>query len=177
LPTKSDRELVAACLNGESWAWDALLDRYSRLVYAVALRAGLTPEDAEDVFQTVFIRLLENLHRLREPQAIAAWLITTAKRASWNLLHQEQREPAIAEWLLKTQPEEALWADQALVGEALEQVGERCKELLRLLYYDPDAPSYEVISQRLKMPLGSIGPTRARCLDKLHEILQAMGMR
>lgn len=177
MPTKSDHELIAACLNGESWAWNALVDRYSRLVYAMALRAGLTPEDAEDVFQTVFIRLLENLQRLREPQAIAAWLITTAKRASWNLLRKEQREPAIAEWLLKTQAEETLWADQALVREALEQVGERCKVLLRLLYYDPDAPSYEAISQQLKMPLGSVGPTRARCLSKLHEILQAMGMR
>jgi RNA polymerase sigma factor (sigma-70 family) len=177
LPTKSDHELIAACLSGESWGWDALVDRYSRLVYTVALRAGLTPADAEDVFQTVFIRLLENLQRLREPQAIAAWLITTAKRASWNLLRKEQREPAIAEWLLRTQPEETLWADQTMVHDALEQVGERCKELLWLLYYDKDAPSYEAISQRLKMPLGSIGPTRARCLDKLREILQTMGMR
>ena len=184
MPAKqSDGELIAACRKGESWAWEALVERYKRLVYSIPLRAGLAPEDAADVFQTVFVQLLEHLRTIREPQGLAAWLITTAKRCSWRSLHERQREPAAEdfgslaeEWLLGAHPDESLWADQALVREALELVGERCKELLRLLYFDPAAPSYEAISRRLKMPPGSVGPTRARCLHKMREILHTMGM-
>jgi len=188
LPTEhSDAQLITACLNGEAWAWDALVDRYKRLVYSIALRAGLGQEDAADVFQAVFTVLVENLRNLHEPQGLAAWLITTAKRQSWRVLRKQKREPTDSEemaatlataeeWLLNPHPDESLWADQALVREALERLGGRCKELLWLLYYDHSEPSYEEIGRRLKVPLGSIGPTRARCLQKLRQILQAMGM-
>jgi RNA polymerase sigma factor (sigma-70 family) len=183
----SDAQLIAACLKGEGWAWNVLVDRYKRLVYSIALRAGLGQEDAADVFQTVFTVLLENLRRIYEPQGLPAWLITTAKRTSWNVLRKRQREStdaegaaatlsAAEEWLLGEHWEEARWVDQALVGQALERLGGRCKRLLRLLYYDRSEPTYEQISERLRMPLGSIGPTRARCLQKMRTILRAMGM-
>ena len=188
MPTEhSDAQLIAACINREAWAWDALVDRYKGLVYSIALRAGLGQEDAADVFQTVFAVLLQNLRNLHEPQGLAAWLITTAKRTSWNVLRKRQREPtdgeeiaaklaAAEEWLSNEHWEEDRLADQALVREALERLGGRCKKLLWLLYYDHNEPSYEQISRRLKVPLGSIGPTRARCLQKMRRILQAMGM-
>jgi len=188
LPTKhTDAELIAACMHKEAWAWDALVDRYKRLVYSVALRAGLGPEDAADIFQTVFVLLLEHLHTLWAPQGLAAWLITTTKRESWRMLRKQQREPrdgeevtttlaAADDWLTHTHADEGLWADQALVHEALEQVSGGCRDLLRLLYFDHSEPSYEEISRRLKIPVGSIGPTRARCLQKMRAILQAMGM-
>lgn len=183
----SDAQLVAACINREAWAWDALVDRYKRLVYSIALRAGLGQEDAADVFQTVFTVLLENLRNLHEPQGVAAWLITTAKRTSWNVLRKHKREPtdsegitatvsAAEDWLSNEHWEEDSWADQALVREALERLGGRCKKLLWLLYYERSQPSYQQISRRLKVPLGSIGPTRARCLQKMRRILRAMGM-
>ena len=183
----SDAQLIAACINGQAWAWDALVDRYKRLVYSIALRAGLGQEDAADVFQTVFTVLIENLRDIREPQGLAAWLMTTAKRVSWNTLRRQRRiaddgdetalERATAdEWLLHGHPDEGQWADQALVREAVQRIEERCKRLLWLLYYDVREPSYDEISRRLKMPLGSIGPTRARCLQKLRTVLQAMGM-
>jgi len=181
----SDSELITACVNGEAWAWNALVDRYKRLIYSIALRANLGQEDAADVFQTVFTLLLENLHNIRDPQALGAWLITTAKRQSWRMLRKRQREVsdsedsaelAAAEWLEDTHPDESRWADQALVRDALEHLDGRCKKLLWLLYYDRSEPSYEEISQRIRMPLGSIGPTRARCLQKLRKILQTMGM-
>lgn len=186
-PEHSDAQLIAACIKGEAWAWNVLVDRYKRLVYSIALRAGLGQEDAADVFQTVFTVLLENLSRIYEPQGLAAWLITTAKRTSWNVLRKRQREStdsegiaatlsAAEEWLLSEHWEEARWADQALVGQALERLSGRCKRLLRLLYYDRSEPTYEQISRRLRMPLGSIGPTRARCLQKMRTILRAMGM-
>jgi len=183
----TDAQLIAACIKGEAWAWNVLVDRYKRLVYSIALRAGLGQEDAADVFQTVFTVLLENLRSIYEPQGLAAWLITTAKRTSWNVLRKRQREStdsegvtatlsAAEEWLLSEHWEEERWVDQALVGQALERLSGRCKRLLRLLYYDRTEPTYEQISERLRMPLGSIGPTRARCLQKMRTILRAMGM-
>jgi RNA polymerase sigma factor (sigma-70 family) len=188
LPTaQSDAELIAACIQGRAQAWDTLVERYKRLVYSIALRAGLEQEDAADVFQTVFAVLVQNLRNLREPQGLAAWLITTTKRTSWNILRKRRREVpdsdqvastlATAEqWLADETGQEARWADQALVREALERLGGRCKKLLWLLYYDNQQPSYDVISRRLEIPVGSIGPTRARCLQKMRLALQAMGM-
>jgi len=183
----SDRELIAACSTGEAWAWDALVDRYKRLIYSVALRAGLGHEDAADVFQTVFTLLLDKMRGIRDPQALGAWLITTTKRQSWRLLKKRQREttdewdaasrPSVAEqWLHNAHPDESCWADQTLVRDALAQLGERCRRLLWLLYYDRSEPSYEQIGRQLEIPLGSVGPTRARCLQKMRKLLQAMGI-
>lgn len=183
---QSDGELLAACANREAWAWDALVDRYAGLVYSVALRAGLAEDDAADVFQTVFATLLEHLQNIRAPQGLAAWLITTTKREAWRVARRAQREPpasevvgtlaAAAAWQRGARPEERAWADRALIAEALQEIGERCRQLLTLLYLEPGEPSYDEISARLKMPVGSIGPTRARCLAKMREILRRMGM-
>jgi RNA polymerase sigma factor (sigma-70 family) len=182
----SDVELIAACTHGEAWAWNALVERYRRLVYSIPLRAGLSSEDAEDVFQTIFASLLEHLETIRDAQGLAKWLITSTKRESWNVSRKRMREPADDEAVEKaagaeeaaqdTRAEEGLWIDQALVRDAFEQMGERCKELLRLLYYDPAEPSYDEISHRLAIPVGSIGPNRARCLGRLRSLLQALGM-
>jgi len=189
LPSEhSDAQLIAACQNGEAWAWDALVERYKRLVFSVALRAGLVQEDAADVFQTVFTILLDNLNRLRDPQGLAAWLITTTKRTSWNVMRKRQREVVSRENMEQQVTDagfgkgseswdEERWADQVLVREALELLGERCKRLLRMLYYDRTEPSYEQVSRKLSIPLGSIGPTRARCLQKMRRILQGLGVR
>ena len=179
---QSDRELIAACITGEAWAWDALVDRYKRLIYSVALRAGLGQEDAADVFQTVFVLLLEKVHGIRDPQALGAWLITTTKRQSWRVLKKRQREPTDERDVTSGPsaaeqcPDESSWADQALVRDALAQLGERCRRLLWLLYYDRSEPSYEHIGRQLEMPLGSVGPTRARCLQKMRKLLQVMGI-
>ncbi len=184
MPTNlTDAELVHACRSGQRWAWEALVERYQRLVYAIPLRAGLTPDEAADVFQVVFLRLVESLDALREPQALGKWLIITAKRESWKAL---RKRPAETETLddalvepfdgLHDHPDEELWLDQVMVQEALAQIGERCQQLLRLLYLDQAHPSYEDISRQMKIPPGSIGPTRARCLEKLRQVLKRMGM-
>ena len=163
-----------------------LVDRYAGLVDSVALRAGLPEEMAGDVFQAVFTALLEHVDGIRAPQGLAAWLITATKREAWRVWRRERREPPVSEaaatlaaaggWRSDARAEEWRLADRALVHEALAQVGERCAELLRLLYLEPGEPSYEEISARMKMPPGSIGPTRARCLQKMREILRGMGM-
>jgi RNA polymerase sigma factor (sigma-70 family) len=187
LPTQySDRELILACSKGQAWAWDALVDRYKALVYSVALRAGLSQQDAADVFQTVFARLVEHLGAIRAPQGLAAWLITTTRREAWSLLRKQRREPAGEEvpamlaaadqWRVDPRPDESRLVDHILIREGLAQMGERCSKLLWLLYFEPSQPSYEEIGRQLRMPTGSVGPTRARCLEKLRQILRAMGM-
>jgi RNA polymerase sigma factor (sigma-70 family) len=182
-PRLSDSELVSGCLEGESWAWDALIDRYKRVIYSIPLRAGLTENDAADVFQTVFTRLFERLRSIKKPGGVGGWLVTTAKRESWAVLRKRRRELSQREkaasaqaqhWLLDTHPDENLWIEQSLVRDAVERVGGRCRALLWLLYYDPREPSYDEISHMMNVPSGSIGPTRARCLKKLRGILEAM---
>jgi RNA polymerase sigma factor (sigma-70 family) len=182
-----DTELVYACNEGEPWAWEALVDRYRRLVYAIPLRVGLTEDDAADVFQTVFASLFEHLDHLRDPQCLAKWLIIAAQRESWSVARRRRRErfDEEASTILTTirdgaaLPEQriSMLADQCLVLEALARLGGRCRDLLWLLYYDPSEPSYAEVSKVLRMPLGSIGPTRARCLRKLRRIVEAMEVR
>jgi RNA polymerase sigma factor (sigma-70 family) len=181
-----DAELVSACMDGDSRAWDTLVERYKRLVYSIPMRAGLATEDAADVFQAVFASLFEHLHTLRDVQGLAKWLIVVAQRESWIVARKRRREPVNEEMVMQNlasahpgvSPEQvvSLASDQALVLEALERLGAPCRDLLWLLYFDPDEPTYAQIGDRLQVPLGSIGPTRARCLQKMREILRTMGM-
>lgn len=180
----SDAEIIEACLGGDARAWEALLVRYQRLVYTIPLRYGLPESDAADIFQTVCLLLLENLARLRNRARLGAWLVTTTRRECWRLARQRQRVadgPDVA--LIEAQPADDLPLDEnftrlerlALVRAAVERVGARCRQLLTLLFYAEPRPSYSEISQTLGLPEGSLGPSRARCLEKLTKILGEMG--
>ena len=169
-----DASLIERCREGDGRAWEAVVLRYRRLVYAIPTRCGLTPEEADEVFQNTFTRLVERLDTIRDPSLVRAWLVTTARRLS---LDSAGRRKALydSEEVLATIPDRAPLAaeevarleDQHLVRQAFERLPERCRALLDLLYYATDEPSYEAIGERLAMPVGSIGPTRARCLEKL----------
>lgn len=181
----SDGELIAACRQGDSKGWDALVARYERLVYTIPIRYGLTPAEADDVFQSVWTKLLRHLPYLKQPERISAWLVTTARRECWDQRrgaeHERTRampsddlpEPD-ATWDESLTPEEILahYEEHQALQKALRQLDERCRPLLNYLYRDPTEPSYEEIARRLNMAVGSIGPTRARCLKKLRELLQ-----
>ncbi|MBN1401010.1 MAG: sigma-70 family RNA polymerase sigma factor [Anaerolineae bacterium] len=181
-----DSELIAACLEGRAWAWEAIIDRYKRLVYAIPMQANLSQEDAADVFQTVFAALLRHIDRLRDAQGLAKWLITTTQRETWNVLRKRRREPTDESAFsgLSTQPttldsperHTSAAIDRELLLEALRQLDQRSRKLLWMLYLDPAEPSYEQIGELMDMPLGSIGPTRARSLKKVARILKEMGM-
>ncbi|MBL8288040.1 MAG: sigma-70 family RNA polymerase sigma factor [Rubrivivax sp.] len=180
-----DAALVARCRGGDRSAWEALVRRYQRLVYAIARRSGLDEATAGDVFQTVFLRLIQHLPRLAEPARLQAWIVTTAKREAW-LQHRraerllslsaaagadaapdpEAEEQAIAD--PAAGPDEALahWQQLAAVQRGLERLDERCRRLLQALF-GAESAGYEEVAARLGVPLGSIGPTRARCLEKL----------
>ena len=184
----SPAELVQRCLHGDAGAWRGLVERYARLVHSIPARQGLSPAEIEDVGQEVFLALAQNLHTIEDADRLPAWLVTTTRRVCWRLNarrrsdhpleemagegdddHTTRREPASP---LPT-PEEALdnWNRQETLRQALGQMGERCRDLLTLIFLDPQEPSYDEISARLDMPKGSIGPTRNRCLAQLRALL------
>ncbi|HZE65567.1 MAG TPA: sigma-70 family RNA polymerase sigma factor [Sporichthyaceae bacterium] len=174
--------LVAAAARGEQAAWDALVDRYAALVWAVTRAHRLDRPDAADVVQTVWLRLLEHLDRLREPAALAGWLRTTTRHECLRVQRRREREvpdPFLAYDALSDatdSPELALLDNERdrQVWTALQQLSERCRTLLRVISADPDA-SYAQVSAAAGMPVGSIGPSRARCLEQLRRGLVASG--
>lgn len=171
-----DAELVARCAAGDDAAWRTLVTRYERLVYTIPYRMGLDPADADEVFQITFTRLAERIGDLREPGRVRAWLVTTARRMTINLAGRRREIPAeipatVADPAELPSEELARLQDQHLVRAALARLGERCRRLLTLLYYaeggaGPEG-SYKAVAREMGIPMGSIGPTRMRCLKKL----------
>ena len=182
-----DTALVARCIDGDNRAWATLVQRYQRLVFAIVTRMGLDEHAAADVFQTVFSRLFEQLPRIAEPSRLQAWIVTTAKREGLLQRKRGQRLVSMtnddeggdgAEWDLADESpiaEEVLSDLQQLnvLRNALEQLDERSRAVVLLLFRDEeDALSYEEVARRLGTSIGSIGPTRARCLEKLRRLIK-----
>lgn len=168
---------------GEQAAWDRIVDRYSGLVWSVARSYRLSGDDAADVSQTTWLRLVEHLGRLREPERLAAWLVTTAKRECLRVIRTRSRERVLdLERLDRTGNDDppldaGLLASErsALLMAGLSRLGDGCQRLLRVLMASPP-PSYDLVSEALAMPIGSIGPTRARCLGQLRRHLAEIGI-
>jgi len=173
-----DARLVARCVDGDARAWEALVRRHERLVYAIGRSYRLGNEDLGDVFQDVFAALFKGMPRLRDGRALVRWLSSTSDRiARATALRRrreaarENREDGTLDRLLDSG--EAVGADleraerEHQVRLSLGAVSERCKRLLEALYYEDPTPSYGEISKRLGVPVGSLGPTRARCIDRL----------
>ena len=170
-------ELVARVRGGDQSAWGELTGRYTNLLWSVARGLGLSRADAADVVQTTWLRLVERLDTLRDPERLGSWLATTARRESLATLRRGARVrvglvdeahevpaagEAMDEMLVRAERDAALW-------RAFRALGPRCQTLLRALMADP-APSYADVSVALDMPIGSIGPTRQRCLSLLRKI-------
>lgn len=172
-------ELVEAAEAGERAAWDELVRRYAALVWAVARVHRLGPADAADVSQTVWLRLVENLATIRDPEALPGWLRTTTRNECLRLIRRGGRElyraevepdqaspdePSPEHLLLTEERDRQLWT-------ALRELSRRCQDLLRVMAYSPDT-GYAEISRSLGVPVGSIGPSRARCLAQLRRRLE-----
>jgi RNA polymerase sigma factor (sigma-70 family) len=184
-----DEQLLAACRRGDEGAWEALVLRYQRLIYAIPRRAGLDEDAAAEIFQDVFTTLLESIETIEQPSRLQAWLVTTAKRKTWRMIGRaravrpfasEEGEAGGEMYDLvdeRVLPDEALarLEEQHLVRAALSDLEERCRMLLSLLFYAPEPPPYSEIAAALGTPEGSIGPTRARCLKKLLDALKKKG--
>lgn len=174
--------LVRRAAAGDQRAWNELIDEFAGLVWGIARAFRLSDADAADVSQTTWLRLVENLDRLQDPSRVGAWLATTARRQCIQHLQNTARviprgddlpeaisgAPEPGAELLTGERDQALWA-------ALERLPDRDRRLLRMLMADP-APSYTEISAALDMPIGSIGPTRARALERLRREAQRRGL-
>ena len=175
--------LLARCQRGDSDAWGALIEQTGDLVWSVARRQGMNDDDAGDVFQSTFLALHGHLASIRSGQALPKWLAVTATRESHRVRRRSARlaggDPEVmlaqvadseASAEEKTQSD----VDAFLTRRALVTLGGRCQELLQFLYFSEEA-DYQQISTELGMPIGSIGPTRTRCLAKLKKILEGEG--
>ena len=169
-------DLVTRARNGDKQAWDALVERYAPLIWSICRRHRLDGTDAGDVGQSVWLHLVHHLDNLRDPAALPGWLATTTRRECGRVL-RAARGPLTAAHVpdVQTLPDEqAAAADQELLTaerqaalrQALLELPLGCQQLIALLTADPPVP-YAEISARLGIPVGSIGPTRRRCLDKL----------
>ena len=180
----TDKELLMSCRQGDESSWQALVDRYQRLIYAIPRRAGLNEDQAGEVFQEVFLTLFEKMNEINEPDRLHAWLVTTARRKTWRLLSKERSSAktgdsdAVDEALVVVDnsplPDETLvrLEEQHRIRTALAGMDPRCQQLLTMLYYQADPPPYSEIAAALGTPEGSIGPTRARCLKKLLKLMK-----
>jgi RNA polymerase sigma factor (sigma-70 family) len=178
--TEPDRDLIRRCRKGDARAWRRLLDKYERLVFSIPLKHGLSRDDAADVTQLTFSILVQSLDTLAEDSRLGAWLATVARRHTWRLLARNRRESA-EESLEPTEGAALFGGSDAETVESweltqwldygLSLVGERCRELLLALYFQPEGLSYSEVAARLGVPVGSIGPTRARCLKRLKQVL------
>jgi RNA polymerase sigma factor (sigma-70 family) len=174
--------LVAAAVDGDQVAWDALVSRYGGLVWSIARSHRLGPADAADVSQTVWLRLVEHLRSLRDPEHVGGWLATTTRHECLRVIRRAGRElpndDAAVEIPISPDesPEWLVLSDESrrLVWLALTRLSQRCQTLLRALSAAPDA-SYAEIAAALDMPIGSIGPTRMRCLEHLRRQLVSDG--
>jgi RNA polymerase sigma factor (sigma-70 family) len=166
-----DNELIERCIQSDPAAWRELIAQYQRLVYSIARTLCPHPEDASDVFQQVWMELYQHLAELRHIEALPAWLMTVTRRRSYAVLRAkrgseplDEELPDVSQKLNRVEHEHAL-------ERALQHLPDRCRELIDLLYFNVEEPSYADIAERLKMPVASIGPTRARCLEKLRKLL------
>jgi RNA polymerase sigma factor (sigma-70 family) len=184
---KSDAELVAACRRGDETAWNELVDRYQRLIFTIPRRAGLTEEQASDVFQEVFLTLFEKLDEIEQPDKIRSWIVTTAKFKTWGIVRGEKGlfspySPETEEEMeaeMASLPDASPLADEVLIEleqqhqirAALKQMEERCQKILSMIYLQDSAASYAEVALEIGVGETSISPMRARCLQKLAKIL------
>jgi len=172
-------ETVREAAAGDAAAWDWLLDAYERLIWSITRDFKLGDSDASDVVQTTWLRLVEHVGRLEHPERVAAWLATTARNECLRIIAARKRfvlvgeEDSLENIAGFAQPvDEALLAAERarIVRDALDRLPHRWQRLMELIMAEQP---YAVIADRLSVPVGSIGPTRGRCLDRLRVLLEA----
>lgn len=170
-------ELLAGAARGDQAAWEALVDRFERLVWSVVRGFRFDEGTSHDVFQTVWLRLVEHCGRIRQPERLAGWLATTARNEAIRALHQGRREtPSDFQFDVADPaapgPEETLIAGETerAVLAAFAELSADCQQLLRLVCADPPL-DYQTIAELLGRPVGSIGPTYGRCLKRMRQIM------
>lgn len=180
---RSDSYLVEQCKRGNESAWSDLIDKYKNLIYSVPIRYGFSEEDSADFFQAVCMDLLAELPRLREPEALPAWLINVTRNKCFHrkqALHRhgvqriDELDPPAASI---AEPENlvAQIQQEQLLREAMVQLSPQCRRLVQMLFFETPPHPYEEVARELKLSQGSIGFTRRNCLEKLKERLESLG--
>ncbi len=179
----SDARLVSACLAGEEEAWNAILTKYKRLIYSIPVKRGFSTDDASDIFQAVCVELLKELPRLREPQALAGWLIRVTANKCYRWERRESRYVGTEEETLPAGADSAPDLDELLdslereqlLRDAVTSLADRCKKLVRMLFFELPPIPYDVVAKKLGLARGSIGFIRRRCLERLRKSLEKRG--
>jgi RNA polymerase sigma factor (sigma-70 family) len=169
--------LIRGCREGRVEAWRRLLEKYERLVFSVPKKYGLSTDDAADITQLTFTILVQSMDKLPEHSKLGGWLTTVARRHTWRLLERNRRQGVGRHVVLDenitggdTKPIES-WELSEWLHQGLSMLGGSCRGLLFALYLDPRQPSYAEVAKRLGMAVGSVGPTRIRCLERLKRVL------
>ncbi len=170
--------LLGAARQGDEDALGQIVTELSPLLWQVARSAGLGGGDAEDVLQTVWMRLVSHLDDIQDAKALASWLVTTTKREAWRVCAAGRRQVPADQDLYAELPEQTPGSEEQVILDdqrqalwvAIGQLSARCQELLRVIAFAP-RPDYATVAGALGMPVGSIGPTRGRCLAKLRALL------
>jgi RNA polymerase sigma factor (sigma-70 family) len=181
---RTDTELVSACVSGDEHAWSELIDRYNRLIFSIPLRQGLSREEATDVFQAVCLDLVAELPKLRDPQALPAWLIRTTARkvAKWKR-RNDRYVPDEGE-LAESTPDQDVLPDSVIehyqrtqaLRDGIEALPDRCQAMVRMLFFETPARPYKDVAAALGVATGSIGFMRMKCLDRLRSLLERIGL-
>jgi RNA polymerase sigma factor (sigma-70 family) len=171
-------DLVNAAREGSDDALGQIVTELSPLLWHVARASGLSSADAEDVLQTVWMRLLSHLDGIRTSVALTRWLVVTTRREAWRVRAEERRRQPIDEEWLGTLPDPGPGLEEQVIVDdqrralwvAIGKLSRRCQELLRIVAFVP-RPDYQAVAAELGIPVGSVGPTRGRCLAKLRALL------
>ena len=181
---RNDHELVAACLSGDEQAWSNLIDRYNRLIFSIPLKQGLTRDEAADIFQAVCLDLVAELPRLRDPQALPAWLIqTTLRKVSKWRRRNDRYVPDEGTYTENAPAPETDMPDALIrdvqqtqaVRDAVAGLSDRCQRMVQMLFFETPARPYKDVASALGVATGSIGFLRGRCLDRLRSALEGIG--
>ena len=158
-------------MKGDQLAWKELVSRYQRLIYSIAYTLCPPGEDVSDAFQQVWLDVYQHLSELRNVEALPAWLMTVTRRRMYALIRSHRGSEALDDQL----PDLSRQIDQIeyehTLERAISQLPGRCQKLINLLYFESNEPSYSEIARAMRMPQSSIGPTRARCLEKLRKLI------
>ena len=181
---RSDADLVKRCRGGDQSAWNELVERYQRLIFAIPRRAGLTEDQASDIFQEVFVLLFERLDEIQQPEKLRSWLVTTAKFKTWAVVRADKKSSYAEtteemELEMSNIPDNSALAEeiiisleqQHLVRTALGKLDDRCQKILSMLYLRDSAASYSEVADAIAVGETSISPLRSRCLKKLEKLL------
>lgn len=181
--TQDDTHLVRECLSGSEEAWSLLIEKYKALIYSIPIKYGLSPHEAADVFQATCMELLTRLSELREPRALPKWLMQVVHHQCWNRKRESQRvvsrdsdpdlpepeTPAMAEILVQQTQEEQM------LREAVTALHPKCRQLIKLLFFETPSRPYTEVAHELGLAVGSIGSTRQKCIEQLRQKLDELG--